>query len=233
MIAPRHLAIAAVLAAAALLAGCTGGLAAERTPLPTPTVEALPPEEVEALLVELLPAAPEGFATEERRGLDTPSVGSDWTDEDYDASRIARAGRSFQSPGWSDADLGPAFVCDVEIMVLSTPDGADRLLTDLAASARTPFEDTEEGARIAYSPLPEPTGLWPFGSVEYVRDVTWPTGEHVSGRTAFSADGPVVLMVSWLAVPESQDAAAAHVAALAPALVDGVAMLPDRLVRAR
>ncbi|WP_167050602.1 hypothetical protein [Salinibacterium sp. ZJ77] len=235
MTSPRRLAAAVVLVCAALLTGCTSDAdtAVDRTSAPTPTAGTLPPAEIEAMLAELLPAAPDGFEVVDTLGLDTPTVGADWTSEDYDASRIARAARSYDSPGWSGLARGPGFVYDVEIMVLSSADRASLLMTDLASSARTPFEETEEGVRVAYSPLAAPSGLWPFGTVEYMRDVTWQAGERASGPTAFYAAGPVVLIVSWLAVPESEDAAAAHVAEFAPALVEAVAALPDRLERPR
>lgn len=185
------------------------------------------------MLVELLPPAPDGFEVVDTLGLDTPTVGADWTDEDYDASRIARAARSYDSPGWSGTAQGPGFVYDVEIMVLSSADRAALLMTELDSSARMPFEETEDGVRVAYSPIAVPSGLWPFGTVEYMRDVTWQAGEQASGPTAFSAAGPVVLIVSWLATPESEDAAAAHVAAFSPELIEAVAALPDRLERPR
>lgn len=196
---------------------------------PTP----LPPEVAEPILWEAMPAGPEGFPVVDFSGLDSQSFGSDWSTTDYDALRTARVGRTFESPGWADFTLGPSFAYDIEILVLATEADAGDFITEVAAAARHPYDDTIDGVKVEYTPLEAPSGRWPHGTAEMNRSLTWPTGERAVGSVNYYVAGAVVLVVGETALPGDIDAARAHLGTVIPSLVGAVDALPERLEAAR
>jgi hypothetical protein len=149
-------------------------------PTPSPTVDVVDPGRVdehaaEQLMREALPVVPAGYDVYDEAGLDGETLGGDWTDIDHDAQRVARVVRGAESPGWDDFSLGPGFYLDVEIVLMSSADAAGLAYNDVASAASQPYSyDSDDGSlRTDYAPLAEPSGRWPFGTVEQSREQIW------------------------------------------------------------
>jgi hypothetical protein len=207
-------------------------------PTPSPTVDVVDPGRVdehaaEQLMREALPVVPAGYDVYDEAGLDGETLGGDWTDIDHDAQRVARVVRGAESPGWDDFSLGPGFYLDVEIVLMSSADAAGLAYNDVASAASQPYSyDSDDGSlRTDYAPLAEPSGRWPFGTVEQSREQTWSSGERASGWVVYYLAGPFIAVVVASAVPGNDSAAAlaAYADSVVPPLVEAVDALPAQL----
>jgi hypothetical protein len=207
-------------------------------PTPSPTVDVVDPGRVdehaaEQLMREALPVVPVGYDVYDEAGLDGETLGGDWTDIDHDAQRVARVVRGAESPGWDDFSLGPGFYLDVEIVLMSSADAAGLAYNDVASAASQPYSyDSDDGSlRTDYAPLAEPSGRWPFGTVEQSREQTWSSGERASGWVVYYLAGPFIAVVVASAVPGNDSAAAlaAYADSVVPPLVEAVDALPAQL----
>jgi hypothetical protein len=176
---------------------------------------------------------PVGYDVYDEAGLDGETLGGDWTDIDHDAQRVARVVRGAESPGWDDFSLGPGFYLDVEIVLMSSADAAGLAYNDVASAASQPYSyDSDDGSlRTDYAPLAEPSGRWPFGTVEQSREQTWSSGERASGWVVYYLAGPFIAVVVASAVPGNDSAAAlaAYADSVVPPLVEAVDALPAQL----
>jgi hypothetical protein len=206
-------------------------------PTPKPTSTSADPASVdvavaEQLMREALPVAPEDFDVDDGEGLDEPSFGGDWTDIDHDAQRVARVWLDSETPGWSDFSQGPGFYFDVEIVLMTSEDSAGLAFNDLAGGAANAYSyDSDDGTRRTdYAPM-DPSGRWPFGTIEQTRDQTWSSGERASGWIAYYLAGPFIVTVITAAVPgnDSRAALEAYANSVVPGLVDAVDALPAAL----
>jgi hypothetical protein len=207
-------------------------------PTPSPTVDVVDPGRVdehaaEQLMREALPVVPAGYDVYDEAGLDGETLGGDWTDIDHDAQRVARVVRGAESPGWDDFSLGPGFYLDVEIVLMSSADAAGLAYNDVASAASQPYSyDSDDGSlRTDYAPLAEPSGRWPFGTVEQSREQIWSSGERASGWVVYYLAGPFIAVVVASAVPGNDSAAAlaAYADSVVPPLVEAVDALPAQL----
>jgi hypothetical protein len=238
----RLLVLPAVAALAFALTACVGlpfPLPGGATP--SPAVPAVDPQTVdvqaaEDLMREALPVAPADFDVENSEGLGEQTFASDWSVVDHDARRVARVLRTSESPGWADYSRGPGFVFDVEIVLMESTDAAGAAYNEVASAVKEPYEYTSDDGQVKseYAPM-EPSGRWPFGTVEQARTQTWSSGERASGWVVYYLAGPFILTVSTSAVPgnDSVAALAAYADSVVPSLVAAVDALPAKLADAQ
>jgi hypothetical protein len=239
----RLLVLPAVAALAFALTACVGlpfPLPGGATP--SPVVPAVDPQTVdvraaEDLMREALPVAPADFDVENSGGLGEQTFASDWSVVDHDARRVARVLRTSESPGWADYSRGPGYVFDVEIVLMESTDAAGAAYNEIASAVAQPYEYTsdDETLRTEYAPLPEPSGRWPFGTVEQATEQTWSTGERASGWIVYYLAGPFILTVRASAIPgnDSEGALAAYADSVVPGLAAAVDALPAKLADAQ
>jgi hypothetical protein len=239
----RPLTVPAAALLVLALTGCVGlPLPVPGGRTPSPTVEVVDPQTIdqpaaEHLMREALPVAPADFDVENSEGLGEQTFASDWSVVDHDARRVARVVRTSESPGWADYSRGPGFVFDVEIVLMESTDAAGAAYNEIASAVAQPYEYTSDDGslRTEYAPLAEPSGRWPFGTVEQTTQQTWSTGERASGWIVYYLAGPFILTVSGSAIPgnDSEGALAAHADSVVPGLVAAVDALPSQLADAR
>jgi len=199
-----------VLAVSVLLSGCGAPGAA-----PQPTVEQTIPEEVDVAAVEqamlaILPGDGTGLEVSDETGLDNSSFGSDWSDVDHDAKRVARASRGLTSPGWADAS-GPGFYAVFEVVLMESVRHADSALHDISTIAREPYSlPAEDDFPVTeYEAVRAPSRAdWPTGTIERDVRLVWDDGSRASGWVAYSASGPYAALVWGSAVPDDASHAA-------------------------
>lgn len=208
---------------------------------PTPTTEVVDPPSVdqgvaEDLMRTALPVAAAGYEVYDGAGLDEETFASDWSVVDHDARRVARVLRELETPGWADFSRGPGYVFDVEIVLMESVDAAGAAYNEVASAVTQPYQYTSDDGSLLteYAPVPEPSGRWPFGTVEQTRQQTWSTGERASGWIVYYLAGPFILTVRTAAVPgnDSEAALNAYADTAVPGLIGAVDGLPQRLADA-
>jgi hypothetical protein len=208
---------------------------------PSPTAPAVDPQAIdlqvaEDLMREALPVAADGYESYDDDGLDVPTFSSDWSVVDHDARRVARVLRESETPGWADFSRGPGYIFDVEIVLMESADAAGAAYNEVASAVKEPYEYTSDDGQVKseYAPM-EPSGRWPFGTVEQARTQTWSSGERASGWVVYYLAGPFILTVSTSAVPgnDSVAALAAYADSVVPSLVAAVDALPAKLADAQ
>ena len=191
------------------------------------------PDDAVEILWKAMPAIPDDFDTWDEEGLPYESFGSDWSSVNYDDARIALVSRSYDSPGWSDFDKGPAFRIIVDLVLMESNDIAGKAVTEVASATRAPYEVVEDGTSHQYGPAPAPSGLWPHGTVEQTRTTVWESGERAEGWTVYSLFGDVIIISTGYAVPGSSEGLDEFAASFVPELLENVEELPERFDDAR
>lgn len=233
---PQILPALVSVALVATLTGCLPFPLPQRpSPTPSETVETDAPSDlavIEDLMMDAMPVVGAEYDIEEQRGLGELTFGSDWSEVDHNAAREARAVRIITSPGWTGASDGPAYRLLFEIIYMGTDRAAEAAINDFALSVQHPSTSTaDDGSSSAdYQPA-EPTGRWPFGSVEQTRQITWTSGESAVGWSAHFAVGPFIALVYTSATPDDASVAAMDAFAdeYAQGYVAAVQDLPSRL----
>lgn len=204
-----------VVATATLLSltACIGAPSESASPTPTPTPDdwtTVDVAAVEELMRAALPTAPDDHDVVNETGLDEPTFGADWSVVDHDAQRVARVLRGAVSPGWADSRNGPGYSVVWEIVLMESDDAAGTAFNALAAAVAEPYTvDSDDGTvKDELAPVAEPSGRWPFGTVEQTADRTWSSGERASGWIVSYLSGPFIMRSSALAVPGNDSAAA-------------------------
>lgn len=206
----RPLVLLAPLLALSVLSGCAGlGTG------PQPVVEQTSPPDVDLAAVEkamlaILPGAGTGLELMDETGTDNSSFGSDWSEVDHDANRVARASRGLTSPGWADAS-GPGFSAVFEVVMMKTERAADGALHDISTIAREPYSlPAEDGfPTTEYEVVRAPSRSdWPSGSIERDIRLVWDDGARASGWIVYSTSGPYAALVWGSAVPDDASHAA-------------------------
>jgi hypothetical protein len=238
----RLLAIPAVAALALALTACVGlPFPVPGGGTPSPTTSAVDPQTVdvraaEDLMREALPVAPDEYEIHDDDGLDVATFSSDWSVVDHDARRVARVLRESETPGWADFSRGAGYIFDVEIVLMESEDAAGAAFNEIASAIKEPYEYTSDDGQLKteYAPM-EPSGRWPFGTVEQTRTQTWSSGERASGWIVYYLAGPFILTVGTSAVPWNDSAAAlaAYADSVVPGLVKAVDALPAKLADAQ
>src|SRR5690554_2487926 len=198
------------LAISMLLSGCW----APDVP-PKPVVEQTVPQEldleaVEEAMLAILPTVESGFEISDDTGTTGQSFGSDWSDVDHDANRLARVSRGLTSAGWADAS-GPGFYAVFEVVRMKSELAADGVLHDISTISRDAYTlEAEDGLPLTeYDVVRQPSRSdWPSGSIE--RDVwlVWDDGSRASGWIVYSSSGPYAALVWGSAIPEDESHAA-------------------------
>ena len=237
----RLLVVPAVVAVALCLTACI------RLPLPLPgpnphpssststdvDPSAVDPAAAEDLMRSAIPAPPADFEVYEVSGLDDESFGSDWSVVDHDAKRVARVLLQTESPGWADYSRGPGFYFDVEIVLMESEGAAAAAYNEIAGAATRPYSYTSDDGelRTDYSPRTEPSGRWPFGTVEQYVDQTWSSGSRSSGWMTVYLAGAFIVEVSASAVPGDDSAAGleAYADRIVPLIIGAADALPAQL----
>lgn len=224
--------------AAVLLAGCISLPVPQSTTSPDPSPTESTPLDVAAVeeaLFEIMPvlgAEREDFVVLDLRGLADPTFGADWSLVDHDALRVARAVRSFESPGWADGNRGPGFWLDFEVVRMPSAAAADATMTDIASAARDPYTiPADDGSSETEFEARDASGYFPFGTVEQTRRQVWNTGERAVGWVAYFASGPYLAVVVSAAVPHDSDTQGLEdfAAELTPDFVERFQALPADL----
>src|SRR5690554_4936751 len=196
--------LAPTLAISMLLGGCWA------LDLPQePVVEQTAPPEVDLEAVEeamlaILPGADTGLEIFDDTGTGSPSFGSDWSEIDHDANRLARVSRGLTSLGWADAS-GPGFYAVFELVLMEDARAADGAIHDISTTARNPYTfDGEDGAPTTeYEGVREPVRSdWPLGSIERDVRLVWDDGSRASGWVVYTTSGPYAAVVWGAAVPD-------------------------------
>lgn len=233
----RPLVAVVALSTALGLTACIG--APSDTPTPSPTATATDYRSVDAAAAEelmrsALPVGPDDHDVYNESGLDTTTFGSDWTDVDLDAQRVARVWRGLVSPGWSDPSFGPGYEWMAEIVLMESEDAAGVAFNAIAGATAEPYtNDSDDGTvQDSFEPLPEPSGRWPFGTVEQKVTTVWSTGQRASGWVISYLSGPFIMRASGLAVPggDSEAALSAFTDTAGPELITAVDGLPAGLI---
>lgn len=184
---------------------------------------------IEETMLGIMPPAPEGFTSEEETGLDGETFGSGWADVDYEASRVARAQRTFESLGWHDPSQGPGIWVELQVVRMESVAVADATMEALAGAVAQPYtlDNPDGGSQGQYAPLVPPTGRWPSGALEQDYRLTWSSGVQAAGWIAYSGSGPYIILVTALAMPDEGAPAArdAFVDIWLPILLDAVGRL--------
>lgn len=220
---------------ALVLSGCFAPAQPQSTPTPTTIdVEELDIAAIEAELLAILPAVADGFLVDESTGVDEgETFGNDWSVQDHEAARVARAVRSFESVGWADRSLGAGFWFDIQVVLMESLAAADAAMYEIAGAVREPYTlDAPDGSVLEFAPLGEPSGRFPFGALEQERRQIWPTGERASGWATFFSAGPFIVTVYTAAVPDAESPAAleAFAAEHLPPFLEEFDQLPTRLL---
>ncbi len=235
----RLLVIPAVAALALALTACVGlPFPVPGGGTPSPTASAVDPQTVdvraaEDLMREALPVAPADFDVSNDEGLTDETFASDWSVVDHDARRVARVLRESETPGWADFSRGAGYIFDVEIVLMESADAAGVAYNEIASAVSEPYEYTSDDGslRREYSPVPEPSGRWPFGTVEQTLEQTWSSGERASGWIVYYLAGPFIAIVRTSAVPgnDSATALSAYSDSVVPTFIEAVDALPAKL----
>lgn len=171
-------------------------------PLRPPTPAPLDVSAIEDAILGIMPPALDGYVSEDETGLGGETFGSGWADVDYDALRVARAQRTFESRGWSDASQGFGIWVELQVVRMESAAVADTTMDALAAAVAQPYTlDNPDGSSGQYTPLAPPTGRWPSGALEQGYHLTWASGLQASGWIAYSGSGPYIVVVTALAMP--------------------------------
>jgi hypothetical protein len=205
--------LAATLTLALGLGACTApqNQAVEKTPAP------LDVEAAQKDMAAALPQVASADITETlTSGLDEASFGDlvSTVDTDYDAKRVARTIKTFQSAGWSDIKLGDAYYAVTELVRMDSTASADQLMTEIAraASEDSVLEGEGDEATVEYTvSTVDPRPEWPSGSAHADVRILWPGGSRASGTIGYASFGPYIL-TAWGAAaafdgsPEALDA---------------------------
>ncbi len=192
------------LAISLLLSGCWA-----LGPGPDPVVEQTAPPEVdiaaaEQAMLAIAPGADSGLEVFDETGISYPTFGSDWSEVDHDANRLARASRGLTSPGWADAS-GPGFYAVFELVLMDDARAADGVMHDISTAARSPYTfEGEDGAPTTeYEGVRDPVRSdWPVGTIERDVRIVWDDGSRASGWVVYTTSGPYAAVVWGAAVPD-------------------------------
>src|SRR5690554_3968459 len=217
--------LAPTLAISMLLGGCWA------LDLPQePVVEQTAPPEVDLEAVEeamlaILPGADTGLEIFDDTGTGSPSFGSDWSEIDHDANRLARASRGLTSPGWADLS-GPGFYAVFEVVLMESEVAADGAIHDISTISPAPYTApaVDDLPLTEYDVVRQPSRSdWPSGSIERDVRLVWEDGSRASGWIVYSSSGPYAALVWGSAIPndESHAAMAAFFDEQLPAFIDG------------
>jgi hypothetical protein len=209
----RLLAVPAVVAVLLGLAACTpqpGDPDATPTASATQDLRLIDAAEAEELMRTALPVAPSDFDVYNLAGLGEETFGTGWSETDHDALRVARVLRGAESPGWADFSRGPGYLTVTELLLMESDDAAGLTFNALASALADAYTiEADDGSmKDDFAPFAEPSGRWPFGTLEQKIDRTWATGERASGWIIYHLAGPLILKTSGLAVPGNDSAAA-------------------------
>jgi hypothetical protein len=213
------------LAVSVLLSGCWA-----LNPGADPVVEQTISQEIDVAAIEqamlaILPGAETGLEVSDETGTANPSFGSDWSEVDHDASRVARVSRGLTSAGWADAS-GPGFYAVFEVVRMESMLDADGALHDISTIASEPYSLPAEVGfpTTEYEAVRTPNHSdWPTGSIERDVRLVWDDGSRAFGWIVYSASGSYAALVWGGAVPDdaSQAAMAAFFDEHLPGFISG------------